>query len=236
MMNGYNLVDMLLTPNRYSRPQKKLDKIKGIVIHWVANPNTTAEANRNFFEGRKNGGSGYGSAHEIVGLTGRIVRCIPEDEVAYHVGSESYTNEALDCLCSYPNGCTYGIECTHIDWDGTMTEETYNALLQRCINLCRKWDLNPVKDLWLHYEVVGWKDCHRWFVNNPGEWKKFKQLVKEGMIDVELKKWQKEIGIEAVDSLNEKGLINNPEQWKEKLGEYVPNWLFFVMLDRITKN
>ena len=43
----------LLTPNKYSRPQTPLEKVNGIVVHYVANPCSTALENRNYFEGLK---------------------------------------------------------------------------------------------------------------------------------------------------------------------------------------
>lgn len=241
-VGAYKVIDMWLTKNPYSRPGKKLKSKKAIVIHWVANPNTSAKANRDFFESRKGGTKSYGSAHEIIDLDGDVIRCIPEDEMAYHVGSNTYTKEALTRLSSYPNDCTYGIECTHVDWEGRMTTETYETLIQRCADLCKAWGLNPMKDLWLHKEVVGWKDCHRWFVNNPDEWVKFKQLVAsrmigkkeaEEMIEMALAQWQKEMGEKAVDELASKGLVSNPKDWKAKLAEPTPNWLLFEMLRRL---
>jgi hypothetical protein len=42
--------------------------------------------------------------------------------------------------------------------------------------LLKKFNLTE-KNLWTHKEVVGWKDCHKWFVDNPKEWEKFKALV-----------------------------------------------------------
>ena len=45
----------LLTPNPYSRPLYILEEVKGIIVHWVANPGTSAMANRNYFENRKYG-------------------------------------------------------------------------------------------------------------------------------------------------------------------------------------
>jgi N-acetylmuramoyl-L-alanine amidase CwlA len=136
-------------------------------------------ANRNYFENRKEGQKGYGSAHEIIDLNGDVIRCIPPNEIAYGAGSESYTKRALHYLGKYPNSCTYHIECTHIDDKGTMTEATYNILVQRCADLCKdfKLDPKPLGDLWLHQEVVGWKDCHRWFVQNPLKWHKFQEEV-----------------------------------------------------------
>lgn len=165
-----------LTPNKYSRPGTRMKKIKGVVIHWVANANTSAKANRNFFESRKEGGKGYGSAHYIIGLDGTLLSAIPDEEMAYHVGAKSYTARALDRLSSYPNNCTIGIECTHIDDSGLMTKHTYEALVSLTSDLCRRYSLNPLKDLYRHFDITG-KDCHKWFVDNPTEWERFKAKV-----------------------------------------------------------
>ena len=40
----------LLTVNPWSRPGTPLEKVDGVVIHYVGNPSTTAQANRNYFE------------------------------------------------------------------------------------------------------------------------------------------------------------------------------------------
>lgn len=173
-----------LTPNPYSRPQRKLNKVKGIVIHWVANPNTSALANRNYFENLskqtdpENGT--YASAHYIIGLEGEIIQCIPDNEMAYHAGSNTYTQNALDRLSSYPNNCTIAIECCHTDRDGRMTDKTYASLVRLAAHKLKQYNLT-VEDLWRHYDIVGWKDCHRWFVRNPSEWTKFKSDVAQMM-------------------------------------------------------
>ena len=61
-----------LTVNEWSRPGTPLEKINGVVIHYVGNPGTTAEANRNYFESLSSGADGvYASSHFIVGLEGR---------------------------------------------------------------------------------------------------------------------------------------------------------------------
>ena len=44
----------LLTENPNSRPGTKLAVVNNIVIHYVANPMTTAQNNRDYFEGLKN--------------------------------------------------------------------------------------------------------------------------------------------------------------------------------------
>lgn len=172
-----NIEQKLLTPNKYSRPGKKLIAVKGVVIHWLANPNSSALMNRNYFESLKDQTSRYASAHYIIGLKGEIIQCVPDNEVAYHVGSKTYTARTIKEFNSYPNGYMLGIECAHIDWQGTMTKETYNSLVELTTYLCKKYNLDPLVNVWTHQEVVGWKDCHRWFVNHPDEWNKFKNLV-----------------------------------------------------------
>lgn len=47
------ITEMLLTPNKYSRPQIALKSVKKIVLHYIGNPNTSAQANRNYFENQK---------------------------------------------------------------------------------------------------------------------------------------------------------------------------------------
>lgn len=51
------ITENLLTPNKYSRPQIPLTTVTKIAVHYVGNPNTSAAANRNYFENQKNGES-----------------------------------------------------------------------------------------------------------------------------------------------------------------------------------
>lgn len=175
---AYKITQDLLTPNPYSRPMDKLKSVRAVVLHWTANPMSSAKGNRNFFENRKSGKSGYGSAHYIVDLDGLVIQCLPDNEVGYHVGSHVYTAHALNRLSSYPNNCTIGIEMTHKDWEGRFTADTYNSTLELAVRLLKKYGLDE-NDLWLHHTVVGWKDCARWFVNNNSEWIKFKTKAGE---------------------------------------------------------
>lgn len=257
----YKITDMLLTPNKWSRPQTKLKSVKGVVVHWVANPGSSAKGNRNYFENRKSGTNGFGSAHYIIDLDGSVIRCLPDTEIAYHVGSslpyksgstQIYTPEAWLYLNSnsnkkvkpYPNDCTLGIECTHLDSKGKMSDATYNTLVELCAELCKKYKLNPLKDLWLHKEVVGWKDCHKWFVDNPTEWTKFKQKVNNIVNQntnptqpiTSADQWKIDLGVESVKYLAEKGLISDPDSWSKKMLEPVDNWLLFELVERLLSN
>lgn len=191
------IVQDLLTINQYSRWGKALKGVKAVVIHWVANSKSTAKQNRDYFESRKDGKNGYGSAHYIVDLDGTIIQCIPNDEIAFHVGTSTvdpasgkyYTDlarekfgvYAVDYVHQSPNSLTLGIELTHKNDKGQFTKETLEAAAELAAKLLKDAGLNPETDLLRHYDVVGWKDCPRWFVKNEEDWKAFKNTVKSKM-------------------------------------------------------
>jgi len=159
-------LNKLLTKNKFSRPATKLDEVKAIVIHWVANPKTTAKQNRDYFEKRKNGKHHYGSAHYIIDLNGDIMQCIPDDEVAYHCGSETYTARKKELTDGNPNKCTIGIELTHLDWEGSFSKETWDRSAFLTSLLLREYELT-VEDIITHKEMVGWKSCPKFFTDHP---------------------------------------------------------------------
>jgi N-acetylmuramoyl-L-alanine amidase len=175
-----------LTPNQFSRPKLALKPVKALVIHWVENPGTGAMMNRNFFENRKYGKTGYGSAHFIVDLSGEIVQCIPIGEVAYHVGAAQYNDGIADRFGPWPNNCTIGIETCHIDKFGKYTQETLEAAQELAAHLCQIFSLQPVYDILRHYDYTG-KICPRWFVDHPLDFALFKQGAKKILLAMDCK-------------------------------------------------
>lgn len=162
----------LLTPNPYSRPQTRLTEIRGIVVHYVANPCSTARENRNYFEGLKNqsgDNATSASSHFVVGLEGEIVQCIPIYEIAYA------SNER--------NADTISIECCHPDESGKFYDSTYDSLVRLCAYYCREFGLKP-KDVIRHYDVTG-KICPKYFVDDPDAWKQFRKDIKKAMKQIE---------------------------------------------------
>ena len=110
--------EKLLTINPYSRSGESQNRIENIVVHYVGNAGSSAIANRNYFENLQNTHKTYASSHYVIGLDGEIIRCIPEDEVAFHAGSYSMNRKSI------------GIEDCHPDWDGKFNENTYNSLVE----------------------------------------------------------------------------------------------------------
>lgn len=157
------IIDKLLTINSYSRSGEKQGKIQYIVIHWVANPGSSAIGNRNYFNSLATSHKTSASSHYIIGLNGEIIRCIPEDEVAFHSGSYSMNRKSV------------GIETCHPDWEGKFAESTYNSLVELCADICRRYGLT-INDIIRHYDVTG-KECPRYYVRNESEWIKFKNDV-----------------------------------------------------------
>lgn len=187
---------IFIAPNEYSRPQKPLREILGVVIHWTANPAANAEENRRFFESRKTGAGGYGSAHYIIGQDGEILQCIPTTEIAYHVGSSQidpksgkiYTTYAREKYSKYarapkitsPNFCTIGIELCPTDNEGNFTEATITSAVDLCAYLCRKFKLSA-EDITTHHDIVGWKDCPRLWTNKPALLEAFRASVRDAL-------------------------------------------------------
>lgn len=155
----------LLTVNPYSRPGTETDKIRGIVIHYTANPGATAMDNRNYFEGLKDSHQTEVSSNFVIGLDGEIVQCVPTWEVAY--ASNSRNND------------TVSIECCHPDETGKFNEETYKSMVQLSAWLCKKFDLNS-EDVIRHYDVTE-KNCPKYFVENEDIWEKFRADIQRAI-------------------------------------------------------
>lgn len=186
--------EMLLTPNKWSRPQTKIETIKNIVVHWVGNVGSTAENNAKYFDSLKDGRGTYASSHYIIGNDGVVIRCVPESEVAYHASSA--------------NNYSIGIEVCHTDSTGKYTELAYKSLIELLADLCSKYKLEPTQAVIRHYDVNG-KDCPRYYVRNVDAWKKLRQDVADEMNkDKELEN--------AIKVLQEKGIISSPEVWITK--------------------
>lgn len=92
----------LLPENPYSRPQIPLKQVNGVVVHYTGNPNTSAEANRSYFAGLAQSGATYASSHFIIGIDGKIIQCIPLNEIAYCSNSRNDDTISIEWLPSRP--------------------------------------------------------------------------------------------------------------------------------------
>lgn len=148
-----------------NRPGYAMPVVHDIVVHWVANPGTTAKGNRDYFDDlaipEANLEDRSASAHFVVGLEGEIIQCIPLEEMAY---------------ANYPrNEDTISIEVCHPDWTGKYNSITYASLIRLVAYLCQQYGLNADHVI-RHHDVSG-KDCPKYYVEHPEAWEQLKQDV-----------------------------------------------------------
>lgn len=226
----YNKIEAILDKNTYSRPGSSMKDIRGVCLHWVGNPGSTAINNRHYFNNLKNQGAEvkpkrFASSHEIIGLNGEVVICIPKNEVAFHAGATSYKARVHDLLSSSPNRHLYGIEVCHPNWEGKFSDATYKTLVERVADLLIDFKLKPSNNtIWRHFDVTG-KDCPRFYVQNPKEWeklvsditKRYDEKTKPTIVS-EISDWAKE-GFEFVvknkisDGARPKDPVTREEVW-----------------------
>lgn len=156
-------IQQFLTVNEYSRPGTPLETVNGIVIHYTANPGTTAQQNRNYFEGLAESKLTKASSHFIIGLSGEIIMCVPLEEIAY--------------ASNQRNADTISIECCIDNEEGRFNEETYASLVHLTAWLIGKYDL-VMDDVIRHYDVTG-KICPKYFVEHESAWDDFKLDVEK---------------------------------------------------------
>ena len=155
-----------LVKNEWSRPGTPLTKINGVVIHYVGNPGTSAQANRNYFNGLALSHETSASAHFVVGLKGEVIACVPLTEVAYA------SNER--------NADTVSIEVCHPDETGEYSAVTYERVVELTAWLCGTFDLDVQEDVIRHYDVTG-KICPKYYVEHPEAWEQLKADVEAKM-------------------------------------------------------
>ncbi len=148
--------------------------LKGIVVHWTANKMKGANcwANRNYF----NTTNRFASAHYLVDDE-TVLQCLPENEVAFHVGARNYKPIGISIGegDKNPNYFLIGIEmCVNedSDWD-----KTYQNTVELARHLLNKYNFT-IFQLYRHFDITG-KDCPRMMIEEK-DWQKFRRDVNEG--------------------------------------------------------
>lgn len=142
-----------------SRRGIPLEDIRDIVIHYVGNPGTTAQQNRDYYANP----ASEVSSHFIVGLDGEIIQCIP----LYEKSSAS----------NHRNKDTISIEVCHPDGSGKFTDAAYESLVKLTAWLCGVCGLST-NHIIRHYDITG-KQCPLYFVDHENAWEQFKRDVGE---------------------------------------------------------
>jgi N-acetylmuramoyl-L-alanine amidase len=150
--------EQILSFDSNSRSGESLENFKSIVIHYVANPGSTAQGNHDYFANPESDVS----SHFVIGLDGEIIQCLP-----------LYEKSAAS---NWRNNDTISIEVCHPDETGKFNDATYNSLVKLTSWLVSLGNLKPKKDIIRHYDITG-KICPKYFVDNPDAWDEFKNDV-----------------------------------------------------------
>lgn len=152
-------IDVQLIPKGNARKGLRLSRVKYIVVHYVGNPGTTAQNNRDYFAKDDT----EVCSHFVIGLNGEIIQCVPLGE------RSAASNER--------NKDSVSIEVCHPDDTGKFNDATYNSLTRLTAWLCENAGLTE-EGVIRHYDVTG-KLCPLYYVKNPAEWDKFRSDIKE---------------------------------------------------------
>lgn len=166
-----------ISKNKYTRPGNKLASVKGIIIHWTANPGASASNHQKYFN---NGAGGrYASAHIFVDEKEALC-IIPLNEVAYAANETGKSNVAkfngnYGYTGGNANGCTISVEMC-VEKDGTISKTVEDKTAAVVAELCKKHKLTE-KDVYRHYDITG-KSCPTPFIKGT-RFSKFKAKVKD---------------------------------------------------------
>ena len=142
-----------------ARTGEKLTAVRGIVIHYVGNPGSTAQGNRDYFDSPTT----EVSSHFIVGLEGELLQCLPLAEKS--------------AASNHRNSDTISIETCHPDETGKFTDVTYASLVRLTAYLCDRFSLDT-DDVIRHYDVTG-KLCPLYYVEHEDAWETLRAAIGE---------------------------------------------------------
>ena len=145
-------------PRRVNAPGTAIAP-RGIILHYIGNPGTTARQNASYFAhvGTQT------SVHYIVDEE-EIIEIIPPEEKSYGTSDRAHNESFIQ------------IEMCHPDASGRIEE----AVLEKVVWLCRElMGRYGITEIIRHYDVTG-KRCPLWYVEHPEEWEALKGRIVEG--------------------------------------------------------
>ena len=140
-----------------ARTGTELDGVKNIVIHYVGNPNTSAQNNRDYFDKD----STEVSSHFVVGLEGEIIQCVPLWEKS--------------AASNWRNSDTISIEVCHPDDTGKFNDGTYNSVIKLASWLLNELGLDESAVI-RHYDITE-KLCPLYYVEHEDAWNQMKKDI-----------------------------------------------------------
>jgi N-acetylmuramoyl-L-alanine amidase len=183
------VIEKLLTINTYSRPGRPLGEVRAIILHNGGIAGQRAPVIYDYFNCDCPRLKHYSSSQYGIDIDGTVYRWVPENEVAYHCGTEKidpasgrvYTDWARSVFGRYaedykvnsPNNASIGIEMCILDAQGNFEHRTLQTAWELVAELCRNYKV-PLDRVGTHNMVVGWKDCPMLWTRHPERFEEFK--------------------------------------------------------------
>jgi len=156
-------------------------------MHWTAWPHGTARQIRELFMDRIDRHE-YGSTQYAVDPN-EIIEMMPPHELATQIsttrGITEWGEERIGPgrYRGYSNANWYciGVEMCVVDLEGQYDGRTWENAAWLVAQLCMRYNRNPWRDVITHHQIVGYKDCPRWFTSHPSELERFRWDVAKAM-------------------------------------------------------
>ena len=147
------ITDSLIPKNKFNRPGTKSTP-KRICVHYTGDCGATAAQLTKYWQNVaagvfKDKPWSWTSAQYIVGLNGEVVRCIPDNEIAYAAANQ--------------NADTIHIEVCYKRQSGEFEEKSVVALSELVRSLMKKHAI-PAGKVVRHYDLTG-KLCPAYYVD-----------------------------------------------------------------------
>lgn len=145
-------------PRRVNAPGTAIAP-RGIILHYIGNPGTSARQNASYFAhvGTQT------SVHYIVDDR-EVIEIIPPDRKSYGTSSRRHNESFIQ------------IEMCHPDESGKVSNATLTNVVCLCRELMKQYEITEIIR---HYDVTG-KRCPLWYVDHPEEWEALKRRIVEG--------------------------------------------------------
>lgn len=219
-----NILNAILTLNDCYKAGRKIIP-KGVMVHSTGVAQTNAEV----FINAWNRGGVEACVHAFIDLAG-IHQTLPWDYRGWHAGGVA-------------NNTHIGFEiCEDNLLDANYFATVYQEAIELTAYLCNTYNLDPLADGVVICHSEGYQrgiatnhaDVMHWFPRFGKNMDIFRKDVQNSMAENKpLTPEQTQAGTDAIDILNAVHIVANPDDWKKTLDQPVPQWLFWVIMERI---
>lgn len=140
------ITERLIPRGKYNRPAAKSTP-KRICVHYTGDCGASADRLALFFTTNANAKT---SSQYIVGMAGEVIRCVPDNEIAYAAAGK--------------NNGTIHIEVCYKDKAGKFEEKSISALNELVLYLMNRYGISA-ENVLRHYDLTG-KLCPAYYVDS----------------------------------------------------------------------